>query len=79
MLDLQTLYILLGLLGFVCTIAVFIWKASWWTNDRFKELRELIYRQIQQLEDKFDQRHIDNIQRFTRLETKLDIIKNGHQ
>jgi hypothetical protein len=80
MIDLQTLYILLGILGFFGTVSLFAWKASWWAGDRFREVRELIYNLVQELENKFDRRHEDNIQRFTRLETKLDIInKNGHQ
>jgi uncharacterized protein YggT (Ycf19 family) len=79
MLDLQTIYILLGILGFFAVVTVFGWKASWWAGDRFREIRELIYKLVQELENKFDNRHMDNIQRFTRIETKLDIInKNGY-
>jgi hypothetical protein len=79
MLDLQTIYVLIGIFGFFCTVTLFAWKASWWAGDRFREIRELIYSLVKELESKFDKRHEDNLQRFTRLETKLDIInKNGY-
>lgn len=61
------------------TIVGFIFKASWWLSDQFKKVTEQVLYLYKQLEDKFDRRHEDNIERFAKIETKLDIvIKNGH-
>lgn len=65
--------------GFVLVLVGTGFKAVWWLSDQFKEGRALIYNMVQSLEDKFDRRHEDNIERFVKLETKLDVvIKNGH-
>ena len=75
----QLTYVAVGIIVGVGTIVGFIWRASWWTSDQFVKTRELVYRAVQTLEDKFDRRHEDNITRFAKIETKLDIaIKNGH-
>jgi hypothetical protein len=77
--SLQLTYVAVGTLIGLGTVVGFIWKAAWWTSKQFNEVRELIYGLVKQLEDKFDRRHEDNITRFAKLETKLDIaIKNGH-
>lgn len=72
------IYVGIGAIVGVATVIGFIWRASWWTADQFTSIKSLVYRSIKELEDKFDTRHEANIERFTRLETKLDIIKNGH-
>lgn len=77
--DPQLIFLVSGGVVSVLTIIGFIWKGAWWTSERFRELKELTYRLVQELEDKFDKRHIENVERLTKLETKLDIaIKNGH-
>ena len=77
--DSQTFYLASAGVVAILTIMGFIWKASWWTGERFRELKELTYELIKELEDKFDKRHEDNIYRFAKIESKLDIvIKNGH-
>jgi hypothetical protein len=77
--DPQMFYIVGAGIVSALTIIGFIWKASWWTSERFRELKELTYRLVQELEDKFDRRHVENVERFAKIETKLDIaIKNGH-
>ncbi len=61
------------------TIVGFIFKASWWLSNQFKDLRELTINWLQKHEDKDQTRHEDNLIRFAKIETKLDIvIKNGH-
>jgi hypothetical protein len=58
---------------------VFIFKASWWLKQQFVELKDFVTQWLQLHEDKDQHRHEDNIQRFAKIETKLDIvIKNGH-
>lgn len=65
--------------GFVIGLILTGFKGVWWAGDQFKEGRALVYNLVKQLEDKFDKRHEDNIERFAKLETKLDVvIKNGH-
>ncbi len=77
--DPNTVYLVSGGVVAVMTIIGFIWKGAWWTSERFRELKELTYRLVKELEDKFDTRHEANIERFAKIETKLDIvIKNGH-
>ena len=77
--DPNTVYLVSGGVVAVLTIVGFIWKGAWWTSERFRELKELTYRLVKELEDKFDIRHEANIERFAKIETKLDIvIKNGH-
>lgn len=77
--DPQLFYVVLAGAVSTLTIIGFIWRAAWWTSDQFKDIRGLVYRAVQTIEDKFDRRHEDNIERFAKLETKLDIvIKNGH-
>lgn len=61
------------------TIIGFIFKASWWLSAQFNRMGEQFGTLYRALEDKFDRRHEDNIERFAKIETKLDIvIKNGH-
>lgn len=77
--SLQLTYVAVGTLIGLSTIVGFIWKGAWWTSERFRELRELTYKLVNDLEEKFDKRHEDNITRFTKIETKLDLaLKNGH-
>jgi hypothetical protein len=77
--SLQLTYVAVGTLVGLATVIAFIWKAAWWTSDQFAATRNLVYKAVQTLEDKFDRRHEDNIIRFAKIETKLDIaIKNGH-
>jgi hypothetical protein len=77
--SLQLTYVAVGTLIGLGTVIGFIWRAAWWTSDQFSDVKQLVYRAVQALEDKFDKRHEDNITRFAKIETKLDIaIKNGH-
>jgi hypothetical protein len=77
--DPNLVYLVSGGIVAILTIVGFIWKGAWWTSERFREIKELTYRLVKELEDKFDKRHEDNIVRFAKIETKLDIaIKNGH-
>lgn len=77
--DLQLLSFTGAGLVAVSTIVGFIFKASWWLSDQFKKVTEQFSMLYRALEDKFDKRHEDNIERFAKIETKLDIvIKNGH-
>ena len=63
----------------VGTIVGFIFKASWWLSSQFKMITEQFATLYRTLEYKFDKRHEDNIERFAKIETKLDIVlKNGH-
>ena len=63
----------------VGTIVGFIFKASWWLSSQFKLITEQFATLYRTLEYKFDKRHEDNIERFAKIETKLDIVlKNGH-
>ena len=63
----------------VGTIVGFIFKASWWLSNQFKQITEQFATLYRTLEYKFDKRHEDNIERFAKIETKLDIVlKNGH-
>lgn len=63
----------------VGTIVGFIFKASWWLSSQFKQITEQFATLYKTLEYKFDKRHEDNIERFAKIETKLDIVlKNGH-
>ena len=77
--SLELTYVAIGTLIGLGTIVGFIWRAAWWTSDQFAATRDLVYRAVQALETKFDKRHEDNISRFAKIETKLDIVlKNGH-
>lgn len=75
----ETTAIILGTLFTIgVTIIGFIWKSSWWLSDQFRSTREVFFKALQELEDKFDVRHEANVIRFATLETKIDIaIKNG--
>lgn len=54
-------------------------KLVWWLSDQFKQVRCFVQEWLQSHEDKDQRRHEDNIERFAKIETKLDtVIKNGH-
>ena len=77
--DLQLLSFAGAGLVAVTTIVGFIFKASWWLSSQFKMITEQFATLYRTLEYKFDKRHEDNIERFAKIETKLDIVlKNGH-
>ena len=77
--DSQLLTIIGSSVVAVGTIVGFIFKASWWLSSQFKMITEQFATLYRTLEYKFDKRHEDNIERFAKIETKLDIVlKNGH-
>ena len=59
------------------TVLAYIWKQAWWLSDRFTKMQTFLTNLLDKHEDKDQQRHIDNVIRVTRLETKIDVIGNG--
>ena len=63
-----------------------VWSMSIWLSSKFSksaddrlDMKDKIFGWLQTHEDKDQHRHVDNIERFAKIETKLDIvIKNGH-
>lgn len=57
----------------------YVVRVTWWIRKEFEEIRHYLTQKLDAHEDKDQVRHEDNIQRFTKIEVKLDtIIKNGH-
>jgi len=78
MLDYSTIAIISSGTVAVVTIIGFIWKQAWWLSDQFAQTRDVFFRALTDLENKFDSRHEDNVVRFAKIETKIDILtKNG--
>lgn len=77
--DPQTLYIGLICLATLAGFAGFFWKSAWWLSDKFKDMTDTVNNWMDSHEEKDQHRHEDNLERFTKIETKLDIVlKNGH-
>lgn len=73
-------------LAVVIAVIGAVWSLSIWLNGKFSksyddrlDMKDKIFTWLQSHEDKDQGRHVDNIERFAKIETKLDIvIKNGH-
>lgn len=77
--DPQTLYIALLFVGTLVGFGAFFWKAAWWLRDEFQDVIHMVQTWMVAQEQINQRRHENNIERFTKLETKLDIVlKNGH-
>jgi hypothetical protein len=61
------------------TLIGYLWRVSWWLGDQFKQTRQYLEGLLEKHEDKDQKRHIENVERFSHIEVKLDtVIKNGH-
>lgn len=73
----------IALLGLSFTVAItmlgIIVKGTWWLKSQFESLKFYLENLLDQHEQKDQQRHEDNLQKMTIMETKLGIIikENG--
>ncbi len=74
-------WIALGSLGFTVAAAVIgsAVKLTWWLSEKFAEVKDTYTTGLNEHEAKDQQRHEDNLARFSTVEAKLaTIIKNGN-
>jgi hypothetical protein len=73
-------------LSVIAAVIAAVWSMSIWLNGKFNsgmedrvKLQDKVMELLDGHEQKDQRRHEDNIQRFTKLETKLDIlVRNGN-
>lgn len=66
------------LISFAGGLAIAIATAGWWLREQLQKVSDKVFHWLDVHENQDQKRHEENLIRLTRLETKLDIIKNGH-
>lgn len=68
-----------SIFGFILASSTAFAKLVWWLSDQFKNNRELMLSMLDKHEALDQQRHVDNIERFAKIDVKLDtVIRNGN-
>lgn len=80
MLQVDPQYFIIGgvVISAVIAVVTAVIKGMVWLADQFNNLKETVSNWMDLHEAKDQQRHVDNIERFAKIEAKLDIVlKNG--